>query len=108
MGFKGDKEGTEAAMSTELLLEKVTGLGEITAKKMFGGYGIMESGKIFGMINPKGIIFFKVNEELKAEYEKLGSVAHSKMPYGSVPNEVFNDSDQLRSWASKAINLIVR
>ena len=108
MGFKGDKEGADAGINAEILLEKLIGLGDISAKKMFGGYGIMESGKMFGMINPKGIAFLKVDEALKDELVKIGSEPHSKMPYSSIPEELFNDTDQLREWAKKSIELIVR
>lgn len=75
---------------------------------MFGGYGIMESGKMFGMINPKGIAFLKVDDALKAELSKQGSEAHSKMPYSSIPVDLFNDTEQLRAWAKKAIGLTKR
>ena len=108
MGFKGDKEGPEASINVELLVEKLAGLGDITSKKMFGGYEIMESGKMFGMINPKGVAFLKVDDALKAEFAALGSVPHSKMPYSSITPDVFNNTDQLRAWAQKSIELIVR
>lgn len=33
MGFKGDKEGANAGINAEALMEKLAGLGEISAKK---------------------------------------------------------------------------
>jgi len=34
----------------DFIMDQINGVGEITAKKMFGEYGIYLDGKIFGLI----------------------------------------------------------
>ena len=43
---------------------------------------------MFGMINPKGDLFFKVDAGLKEQFANQSSSPHSKMPYSSVPEEI--------------------
>ena len=103
MGRKGDKSGQNSVLIAELLTEKLASIGGITSKKMFGGHGIFHEGKMFGIIDSQGQCFMKADESNKINFEKKGSVRHSRMPYFSVPDEVFNDLDELVSWAKISI-----
>jgi len=103
MGTKGDRETGESAISAALLQDKLSAFEGITNKKMFGGHGISHEGKMFGLIDSKGKTFFKADEEQAEAHAKLGSEKHSKMPYYSIPEKVFNDQDLLSSWAEHAI-----
>ena len=91
-----------AQLSAELVLTKLESLQGITSKKMFGGYGIFHEGAMFGMVDSKGSIALKVDETLEAEYLKLGGVKHGKMPYYSVPQDIF-DSPDLINWVERSI-----
>jgi len=106
MGVKGDKMTNDSVLNAALLVEKLNSLGVVTSKKMFGGHGIFYDGKMFGMVDSKGVAYFKSDANLKAEFACQGSVAHAKMPYTSIPEPIFNDLDQLLNWAKKAIQLI--
>ena len=46
MGEKGKKLSQESVISAELLLEKLSQIGGLTSKKMFGGHGIFHEGKM--------------------------------------------------------------
>ncbi|WP_425392671.1 TfoX/Sxy family protein [Ekhidna sp.] len=102
MGQKGDKHTNEAQLSAELIIKKLSEIGGITSKKMFGGHGIFHDEKMFGMIDSKGNPALKVDEELEKKYIKMASTKHGKMPYYAVPNEIFN-SDEFIDWAKKSI-----
>ncbi|MCI5056702.1 MAG: TfoX/Sxy family protein [Flavobacteriales bacterium] len=105
MGNKGDKMTSDSVSTAEKIVQKLQKLGDISSKKMFGGHGIFIDKSMFGMIDSKGVVFFKVDEKLKLELNEYGSKPHSKMPYSSIPNEVL-DSENLIEWAEKSINLI--
>lgn len=104
MGQKGAQHSNESQLSAELVLEKLSPIGGITSKKMFGGHGIFHEGKMFGIVDSNGNIALKVDGLLEKEYLSLGSKKHGKMPYYSVSNRIFN-SDEFIEWAEKSISL---
>lgn len=106
MGVKGDKTSQNSVLSAVLMLQKLTVLGDVTSKKMFGGHGVFLNAKMFGMIDSKGRVFFKVNDDHKAKFAFAGSEPHSRMPYMSVSQEVFNNTEQLVDWAKKSTALL--
>lgn len=103
MGVKGDKSTSEAALQAELFLEKLSSLNGITGKKMFGGHGIFCDGKMFGIVDSKGQCFLKVDDSNKADFEAAGASSHGKMPYYTIPEDVFSNNDELSKWARKSI-----
>ena len=103
MGQKGDKMTQDSVLKAELITEKLAPLGNITSKRMFGGHGLFHEGKMFGMIDSKGIAYLKVGDSNRESYEKEGSVRHGKMPYYSIPENVFNNQEKLLEWAQIAI-----
>ncbi|MEP0985473.1 TfoX/Sxy family protein [Ekhidna sp.] len=105
MGQKGDKQTNEAALSAELLVEKLASIKGITSKKMFGGHGIFHEGKMFGMVDSKGSCLFKVDPELEKEYINQGAEKHGKMPYYTIPADIFNSTD-IVDWAKKSISIV--
>ncbi len=104
MGQKGDKHTNEAQHTAELLLERLGSIEGITSKKMFGGHGFFHDGQMFGMVDSKGNVALKATGDLEQEYIKKGSSKHGKMPYYSLPEEIFNSED-LISWVKKSIDL---
>jgi DNA transformation protein len=103
MGEKGASAGQVAAETCERTVQDLTPLGEITSRKMFGGYGIFESSTMFALVNSQGDLFFKADDTNRSRFEEAGSGQHGKMPYFLVPPEVAADSDSLRDWASVSI-----
>ncbi len=105
MGEKGDIGTKEAQLFAELLVEKLSMIKGISSKKMFGGHGIFHEGKMFGIIDPKGQAYFKVNTALQSDYEKNDSHRHGKMPYFSIPKHVLDNDKILSEWAKKSIEI---
>lgn len=105
MGKKGDEMKRDSVIAAEFLTENLTGIEGITTKKMFGGHGVFHDGKMFGIVDSKGQIFFKADESSQAVYEAQGSHKHSRMPYFSLPESILEDRDKLVEWAQRSIEL---
>lgn len=103
MGVKGDKLTDGAAGAAKALTEALAPLGDVTSKKMFGGYGIFEAGKMFALVNSKGVVHLKADDANRQRFEERGATPHGKMPYYEVPAEVMSDSEELRAWAAESI-----
>jgi len=108
MGNKGDKNSNRSNEQAAFLVTTLSPLGEITSKRMFGGNGIFFGGKMFAMVNAKGDCFLKADPPLLAEFAKMGSVKHSRMPYGSVPEQILSEEEALLGWAKKSIDVLVK
>ncbi len=54
MGQKGAKLTQKATETCQLFVKELASVGEITSRKMFGGYGIFESGAMFALVNSDG------------------------------------------------------
>lgn len=105
MGSKGAKFNEAVQQLADLTIERLAGLGDIEAKKMFGGMGLFGDGKMFGMFTSDGEIYFKVDDSLLESRLALGAEKHKKMPYATVPDEVQENNDLLRSWAAESMAL---
>ena len=103
--MKRRKAKSEAAQSHERIIESLQPLGDITGKKMFGGYGIFESGTMFALVNSEGKIFFKVDETNGWRFEEAEADRHARMPYYEVPDAVLLDESLLFEWAKESIEL---
>lgn len=104
MGVKGDKNTNAANELAELVTGKLSPIGGITSKKMFGGHGIFHEGKMFGLVSTKGQAYIKFDDSIKQVLEEMGGDQHSKMPYFSVPEEHIQ-SPTFVDLAQKAIQL---
>ena len=105
MGEKGEKMMSESSKSAEDLQKRLSNLGDIRVRKMFGGHGIFVEDKMFALIDSKGRVFFKVNDTNLSRFENAGSEKHVRMPYYSVPKEVLRDDDLLQEWARTSIKI---
>ena len=105
MGTKGAKLTGEATEMADQMIEKLQSLGAISAKKMFGGYGLFYDSKMFGLISSNGQVYFKVTEENKSRYENIGAEKYGKMPYYSVSKKIIDDPDSLLEWTREAIEV---
>lgn len=106
MGTKGDKHAPGASESVEAFVDRLRPLGDIHSKKMFGGYGVFEAGKMFALVNSQGAIFLKAAGDADREkFVQAGSQQHGRMPYFEIPEAVLSDDDQLAEWAAEAIRL---
>ncbi len=84
-------------------------IGPVSAKRMFGGYGIFLEGLMFGLISDS-VLYLKVDKETEREFisKELEAFTYNKkgkefkMSYYQAPEEVLEDSEEMSSWANKA------
>lgn len=107
MGNKGVKLTNASTQTAEDLQSKLSALGDVTIKKMFGGYGVFESGKMFALVDSGGTVFFKADDTNRDRFEKAGSQKHGRMPYYKIPDHVLRSDSDLLEWAQDSI-LIAR
>lgn len=100
-----------SAAMLEFARELFSGLGGVTAKRMFGGAGVYCDDVMFALIDDE-IIFLKTDEALKAEMKAQGSVmwiytrkdgAWEESSYYSLPEAAMDDPDEACAWGRRAV-----
>ena len=83
--------------------------GPITAKRMFGGYGIYHEGLMFGLVANDSLYLKTDGENLGAftsrdlppfEYTKKGKIV--KLSYFLAPEDIFEDPQAAAQWAGRS------
>ena len=84
-------------------------LGDVSARAMFGGFGVYCGGLMFGLIADDQL-YLKVDAETRPEYETRGlkpfkpfADKPTVMSYYPVPEELLEDGDALCDWARAAL-----
>jgi len=90
------------------LLDDLAPLGEVTARRMFGAWGIYIDGAMMAIV-AGSTLWFKVDDGNREAYESAGSQPfrpwqdkRTVLSYRAVPAEVLEDRDRLLSWARDA------
>lgn len=93
----------------EYVIDQLSGWGNVTSRKMFGGAGLYRDGKMFGLI-ADDVFYLKVDDSNRARYVEAGSSAFKPYPdkkmsmsYFDVPPDVFEDVDELEAWAAGSL-----
>ena len=97
------------------LLELLAPLKGVSAKKMFGGYGIFKQDLMFGLV-ADDILYLKVDQTTISDYEELelGPFVYEKngrkmaMSYYQVPEDTLDSSEALCEWAKQAYQVAMR
>ncbi len=108
MGRKGDKLTEDATRSAEGLTSRLRSLGNISCRKMFGGYGIFADKLMFALVNSRGQIFLKADDSNRDRFLEATSSSHGKMPYYALPTAVLDDDESLSEWAQSSIDVARR
>ncbi|MDH3708464.1 MAG: TfoX/Sxy family protein [Cyclobacteriaceae bacterium] len=94
------------------ILDQLSLLESVTPKRMFGGVGFFQEGKMFGMLNSKSTFLLKVDDSNREDYLELGMAPFShnmnkkgSMPYYEVPLDVVESKKEVTGWARKSINI---
>ena len=98
----------------DYLIDQLAAWGTVTARRMFGGYGIYRGRLMFGLVD-NDTHYFKVGETNRNDYEEAGShpftyEAKGKqiaLSYWLVPTHVLDDETALAQWAEKSYGLAV-
>lgn len=89
---------------------RLTPMGPVTARSMFGGFGIYLDGRMFGLV-ASGILYFRVDDVTRGDYEEAGSGPFTydrkgktveMNGYWRVPAAVYSDPESLIRWAEQA------
>lgn len=89
--------------------------GPITARKMFGGYGIYHKGLMFALVAEE-TLYLKADGENSSYFEKegLGQFEYNKngklvkMSYYRAPDEIMDDREQAAMWAHRSFEAALR
>lgn len=88
----------------DFVLDQIENAGEITARKMFGEYGIYSDGKIFGLICDNKL-FLKPTESGR---KFIGDVVEAPAYKGAKPSFLIEDKLEDREWLSELIRISVK
>ena len=93
------------------VLDQLSGLGEVTSRRMFGGIGLYCGGDFFGII-ARDELYLKVDDGTRGVFEAAG--CHPFKPYAdrpvtmqyyAVPVDVLESAPELLAWARKAVGV---
>lgn len=95
------------------IADMLSGWADVKSKRMFGGFGLYNKDLIFAIVI-EDILYFKVGDANRAEYEHAGVEPFSYeagggkrvvMSYWQVPDAVLDDEEGLARWAQKAYQI---
>jgi len=95
----------------DFVLDQLGALPELRAKAMFGGYGLYQGDRFFGILM-EGRLYFKTDEQTRAEYVErgMGPFIYEKarqtmtIHYFEVPPDVLENREDLVAWAKRAMH----
>jgi len=94
----------------DFVLDQLGAMPELAGKAMFGGYGLYQRDRFFGIIH-KGRLYFRTNgvtQPLYASRDMKPFRPNAKQTlthYYEVPIDILEDAEQLRAWANAAVTL---
>ena len=82
----------------------------VSARAMFGGFGLFQGGVMFALI-ARGTLYFKVDDANRGAYEDAGMPPFRylrggktfEMSYWQAPSDVLDDEEEIAAWARDAI-----
>ncbi len=99
----------------DYVVELMSGWAAVSARKMFGGYGLYREGLMFALIVEDGL-FFKTDANNVAQFERAGShpfVYQSQtrtvqMSYWSAPAACLDTPTEMCEWCQSAYGSALR
>ncbi|MBX5460199.1 MAG: TfoX/Sxy family protein [Steroidobacteraceae bacterium] len=106
------------AVSNEFLqyvLEQLSGVPALRARRMFGGIGLYSKDVFFGLI-AEDTVYFKVDDGNRADYIQRGMQPFRpyrdrpelSMTYFAVPADTLEDAEELAGWAGRSLEAAKR
>ena len=87
------------------VMDKLSPIGEIKSRAMFGGYGVFHQGLMFALIS-EDTLYFKVNESNRDMYKRAQSKPFPHgISYWEVPADILEDEAKLQEWAHSSIRI---
>jgi DNA transformation protein and related proteins len=107
-------------VDSDFIAELFASFGRVTMRRMFGGAGLFTEGIMFGLVFD-GAIFLRVDEASIPDFEREGSVpfvytrakspgrvGHHSLSYWRLPERLYDDPEELVSWARRAFAIAER
>ena len=93
----------------DYVADRLAPLGTVTYRFMFGGYSIYLDGLVIAIVADDTLLL-RADEENRGAYEERGigplqpfpDKPASTMPFYQVPDDVFEDQDELLRWAERS------
>ncbi|MGE0626700.1 MAG: TfoX/Sxy family protein [Hyphomicrobiaceae bacterium] len=101
---------------TELLLDMLAPVGQVSARRMFSGVGLFHAGLMFGLV-VDDTLYLKVDDRTRADFEAEGLPAFSYatqqgrrtiQSYWRAPERLLDDTDEFEAWCRSAIATALR
>ena len=99
----------------EYLQEAFELFGSVTARRMFGGWGLYHDGLMFGLVG-YGCLYLKADAENAAEFERRGLAQFEyeargrrvRLGYYLAPDEILEDREEAALWARRSFDAALR
>ena len=97
------------------VLDLLEPLGPVSARRMFGGYGIYLDRTMFALV-ADDTLYLKVDDDSRGELEAAGLEPFRywkkgksyQMSYHAAPEDALEDAELLRDWARKGVDAAMR
>ena len=94
----------------DFVLDQLAALPDVRAKAMFGGHGLYQGDRFFGILLD-GRLYFKTDERSRPDYKRRGARPFTykkgrqiiSMRYYEVPADILEDRAEFLDWASRAV-----
>ena len=87
----------------DFIIDQITNAGEITAKKMFGEYGLYSNGKLFGLVCDDKLFIKPTN----AGRQFIGTPTEAPPYEGAKPSFLIEDKLEDSEWLSALVRISV-
>jgi len=99
----------------EHVLELLAPFGSVSARRMFGGFGIYRDGLMFGLV-ASDVLYLKADTENRGEFAAVGSAPFSYtarrrqviLSYWRAPEEALESGAAMQEWARSAFAAALR
>lgn len=100
---------------SEHLVEVFKSFGPVRARPMFGGHGVYHQDLMFGLI-ADDVLYLKADAQTVDQFTERGLAPFTyvkngkpmKMSYYAAPEEIFDEPEAARAWATLAFGAALR
>jgi DNA transformation protein len=97
------------------VLDLLSCWGGVSARRMFGGYGLYRQGLMFALV-ADDVLYMKVDDQNRPAFQAAGMGPFTydgksktvTLPYWEAPSELFDDGDAMIAWAKDAFAAALR
>ena len=103
-------------MDSNTIVDLFAAFGRVSVRRLFGGFGIYADATMFALVS-RGVIYLKADDETAMAFQREGmdpftyatrGGKRSIMSYWRLPDRLYDDPDELASWARIALAIARR